>query len=190
LNGYTGNRYRKRNNQSARNEMDFVRAEVSRLLEGGQVLECEKPPLCVNPLSMAFKFNWDGSIKKRLVIDFSRWVNRFVVLDQKKAGPFIVYQSGGTADSKKSLLWSCFDWLHRQDQKKASPFLIFKVVAQRTVSSSSCCPALTGYTGKTKRSPVHLYFNKAVVQRTLRRVCCGPGLTGYTGKTKRRPVRL
>jgi hypothetical protein len=38
-------RYRERNNQSARNEMDFVRAEVSRLLEGGQAVECEKPPL-------------------------------------------------------------------------------------------------------------------------------------------------
>jgi hypothetical protein len=81
-------RYRKRNNQSARNEMDFVRAEVSRLLEGGQVLECEKPSLCVNPLSVAFKFNWDGSIKKRLVIDFSRWVNRFVVLDRFKMARF------------------------------------------------------------------------------------------------------
>jgi hypothetical protein len=53
--------------------MDFVRAEVSCLIEGGQVVECEKPPLCVNPLSVAFKVNGDGSIKKRLV------VNGFVV---------------------------------------------------------------------------------------------------------------
>jgi hypothetical protein len=81
-------RYRERNNQSARNEMDFVRAEVSRLLEGGQVIECEKPPLCVNPLSVAFKVNGDGSIKQRLVINLSRWVNGFVVPDRFKMSRF------------------------------------------------------------------------------------------------------
>jgi hypothetical protein len=64
-------RYRERNNQSARNEMDFVRKEVARLVEGGQVIKVDSPPTCVNPLSVAFKVNGDGSIKKRLVIDLS-----------------------------------------------------------------------------------------------------------------------
>jgi hypothetical protein len=35
--------YRERNNKSARLEMDFVRSEVGRLVQGGQVIEVEKP---------------------------------------------------------------------------------------------------------------------------------------------------
>jgi hypothetical protein len=64
--------YRERNNQSARNEMPFVRSEVARLLADGQTVESKTPVLCTNPLSVAFKVNTDGSIKKRLVIDLSR----------------------------------------------------------------------------------------------------------------------
>jgi hypothetical protein len=59
-------RYRERNNQSARNEMPYVRAEVARLLAAGQIVEEKTTPLCTNPLSVAFKINMDGSIKKRL----------------------------------------------------------------------------------------------------------------------------
>jgi hypothetical protein len=67
--------YRERNNKSARLEMDLVRSEVGRLVQGGQVIEVEKAPICTNPLSVAFKVNGDGYIKRRLVIDLSRWVN-------------------------------------------------------------------------------------------------------------------
>jgi hypothetical protein len=71
--------YRERNNQSARNEMPFVRAEVACLVADGQVIAMEDVPLCCNPLSVAFKVNVDGSIKRRLVvIDLSRWVNKFI----------------------------------------------------------------------------------------------------------------
>jgi hypothetical protein len=35
--------YRERNNKSARSEMDFVCSEVERLVQGGQVIEVEKP---------------------------------------------------------------------------------------------------------------------------------------------------
>jgi hypothetical protein len=40
------------------------------------------PVFCTNPLSKAFKVNTDGSIKKRLVIDLSRWVNGFITPDK------------------------------------------------------------------------------------------------------------
>jgi hypothetical protein len=77
-------RYEENNNQSARNEMDFVRSEVARLLKEGQIMECKSPPPCTNPLSVAFKVNVDGSIKRRLVIDLSRWVNDFISPDRLK----------------------------------------------------------------------------------------------------------
>jgi hypothetical protein len=81
-------RYREKNNQSARNKMPYVRAEVARLLAAGQIVEVETAPLCTNPLSVAFKVNMDGSIKKRLVIDLSRWVNGFVRPDSFKMAQF------------------------------------------------------------------------------------------------------
>jgi hypothetical protein len=74
-------RYREKNKGSARTEMDFVRLEVARLVEGVQVIEVLSAPLCTNPLSVAFKIKGDCLIKKRLVIDLSRWVNKFVILD-------------------------------------------------------------------------------------------------------------
>jgi hypothetical protein len=81
-------RYRERNNQSARNKMDFVRKEIARRVEGGQVIKVESPPTCVNPMSVVFEVNGDGSIKKRLVIDLSRWVNKFVVPDKYRMAGF------------------------------------------------------------------------------------------------------
>jgi hypothetical protein len=81
-------RYRECINQSTRNKMDFVRKEVARLVEGSQVIKVDSPPTCVNPLSGAFKVNGDGSIKKRLVIDLSRWVNKFVVPDKHRMARF------------------------------------------------------------------------------------------------------
>jgi hypothetical protein len=74
--------YLERNNKSARNEAAYVLEEVRRLVREGQVVETKTPPRCTNPLSVAFKVNPDGSIKKRLVIDLSRWVNKFVVPDR------------------------------------------------------------------------------------------------------------
>jgi hypothetical protein len=81
-------RYREKNNQSARNELELVRAEVARLVKKGQVIKVKAPPLCVNPLSVAFKINLDGTIKKRFVINISRWVNKFVVLSSFKMASF------------------------------------------------------------------------------------------------------
>jgi hypothetical protein len=74
-------RYRERNNKNARDNMDFVRKEVKRLLDGGQVIKVDKPPKVINPQSVVYKINADGTEKPRLVIDLLRWVNKFVVPD-------------------------------------------------------------------------------------------------------------
>jgi hypothetical protein len=58
------------------------------LVQGGQVIEVEKAQLCTNPLSVAFKVNGDGSIKRRLVINLSPWVNKFVIPDKYKMSRF------------------------------------------------------------------------------------------------------
>jgi hypothetical protein len=83
-------RYREKNNKSARDEMPYVRSEVKRLVKSGQVIQVNSTPRCTNPLSDAFKINSDGSIKNRLVIDLSRWVNEFIVPDQFKMARFQV----------------------------------------------------------------------------------------------------
>jgi hypothetical protein len=80
--------YRERNNKSARNEAAYVLEEVRRLVKEGQVVETKTPLRCTNPLSVAFKVNPDGSIKKRLVIDLSRWVNKFVIPDRFRMARF------------------------------------------------------------------------------------------------------
>jgi hypothetical protein len=73
--------YREKNNKSARGESSYIRGEVARLVAEGKVIKVADPPRCTNPLSVAYKINADGSVKKRLVIDLSRWVNKFVVPD-------------------------------------------------------------------------------------------------------------
>jgi hypothetical protein len=74
--------YRERNNRSARMESEFVQVEVERLLSLGLAVECDAPPLCTNPLSVAYKLKPDGSYKRRLVIDLSRHIN-CLILDSK-----------------------------------------------------------------------------------------------------------
>jgi hypothetical protein len=83
-------RSRERNNKSARENMDFVRKEVKCLLHGGQIIKVDKPPKVINPLSVAYKINADGTEKPRLVIDLSRWVNTFVVPDHFRMSRFQV----------------------------------------------------------------------------------------------------
>jgi hypothetical protein len=80
--------YREKNNKSALDEMPLVRSEVKRLVKSGQVIQVDSAPRCTNPLGVAFKINSDGSIKKRLVIDLSRWVNGFIVPDRFKMARF------------------------------------------------------------------------------------------------------
>jgi hypothetical protein len=85
--------------------MEFVRTEAARLLEDGQIVECKSPPLCLNPLSVAFKVNADGSIKKRLVIDLSRWVYKFILPDRYRMAQF----QDALSQSSKGDYQSVFD---------------------------------------------------------------------------------
>jgi hypothetical protein len=80
--------YREKNNKSSRTKMDFVCIKVARLVAAGQVVEIAKAPKVTNPLSVVFKVNPDGSIKKRLVIDLLRWVNNFVTPDVYRMSRF------------------------------------------------------------------------------------------------------
>jgi hypothetical protein len=75
-------RYREKNNKSARDNMDFVWQEVKRLVKSGQVIKVKEAPQIVNPLSVAYNINADGTYKARLVTDLSRWVNKFVIPDR------------------------------------------------------------------------------------------------------------
>jgi hypothetical protein len=98
-------RYREKNNLSARNEMPYIRAEAARLLAAGQIVEVKTAPLCTNPFSVAFKVNMDGSIKKRLMIDLSKWVKGFVRPDFFKMAQF----QDALAQSSKGDYQSVFD---------------------------------------------------------------------------------
>jgi hypothetical protein len=57
--------YNERNNCSARMEEEFVMSEVERLVKAGLVVPSVDAPLCVNPLSVAFKQTVDGLYKRR-----------------------------------------------------------------------------------------------------------------------------
>jgi hypothetical protein len=80
--------YRKKNNKSARGDSSYIRGKVTRLVAKGQVIKVAEPPRCTNPLRVAYKINADGSVKNRLVIDLSRWVNKCVVPNSYKMTRF------------------------------------------------------------------------------------------------------
>ena len=62
-----------RNNQSALKNKDFVEESISELLKCGSIIEAEKPPEVINPLSVSI----NSSGKKRLILDL-RYVNGHV----------------------------------------------------------------------------------------------------------------
>jgi hypothetical protein len=74
--------YEEADNDSARKYYDFVQEDVARLVDPGQVVECDAKPRCCNPLTVAVKHLEDGSLKKRLVLDLSRCVNLAVEDDR------------------------------------------------------------------------------------------------------------
>jgi hypothetical protein len=74
--------YEEADNKSARTNYDFVRKEVARLLESGQVVEWDAKPRCCNPLTVAVKRLDNGGLKKRLVLDLLRCVNLAVKVDR------------------------------------------------------------------------------------------------------------
>jgi hypothetical protein len=80
--------YRERNNHSARMEEQFVTSEFERLVKAGLVVTSVHAPLCVNPLSVAFKQKVDGSYKRRLVLDLLRHINPLVFSDSYRVYPW------------------------------------------------------------------------------------------------------
>ena len=71
--------YMEQNNRSARENMDFVRSKIEEWEKKGRLHKVEKRPACVNPLSVAEKFSpEENAVKKRLVMDCSRYVNLLV----------------------------------------------------------------------------------------------------------------
>ena len=68
-----------RNNQSVLKNKDFVEECISELLKCGYIIEAEKPPEVINPLSVSI----NSSGKKRLILDL-RYVNGHVYKDKIK----------------------------------------------------------------------------------------------------------
>jgi hypothetical protein len=67
--------YEEDNNASARHEMDFVREEVCKWEKLGIVSFVTDKPEVVSPLTVATRINSDGSVKRRLCWDGSRFLN-------------------------------------------------------------------------------------------------------------------
>jgi hypothetical protein len=76
--------YKEADNRSARENYGFVREEVARLLESGQIVKWDTKPRCCNPLTVAVKRMDEGELKKPLVLDLSRWVNLAVKDDDNR----------------------------------------------------------------------------------------------------------
>jgi hypothetical protein len=67
--------YREPNNRSADVEHEFAVAETLALLNKGQILECNSPVQCTNPMTVSVKRLADGTKKRRFCMDFSRHIN-------------------------------------------------------------------------------------------------------------------
>ena len=65
-----------RNNQSPLKNKDFAEESISELLKCGSIIETEKPPEVINPLSVSI----NSLGKKRLILDL-RYVNSHVYKD-------------------------------------------------------------------------------------------------------------
>ena len=68
--------YEERNNASVRTNMAVVVSIVENLAELGVIKFVDVKPTCVNPLGLVTK-TVAGQVSHRLVLDVSRWVNRF-----------------------------------------------------------------------------------------------------------------
>jgi len=67
--------YEEENNASAKNDMAFVRKTVREWEEQGVVQLVQVKPAAVSPLTVASRIMEDGSVKKRLCFDGSRFIN-------------------------------------------------------------------------------------------------------------------
>ena len=77
-----------RNNQSVLKNKDFVEESISELLKCGSIIEAEKPPEAINPLSVSI----NSSGKKCLILDL-RSVNTHVYKDEIKFEDWKYFES-------------------------------------------------------------------------------------------------
>lgn len=70
--------YREKNNKSTRENMEFVRDAVAKLVKSGVVVESATQPFMCAPLSVAKREKSDGSVKLRLCYDASRHLNKLI----------------------------------------------------------------------------------------------------------------
>ena len=82
--GITPDEYEEPNNKSALQEMDYVREAVRDMVKKRSVTKLNKKPHCVNPLTVSLREIVPGNIKKRLCLDLSRWVNKFIKKESTK----------------------------------------------------------------------------------------------------------
>ena len=68
-----------RNNRSALYYSEFVNEAILELLHSGRVMELNRPPDVVNPLSVSIQPNG----KKRLILDL-RYINNFLIKHEVK----------------------------------------------------------------------------------------------------------
>ena len=68
-----------RNKRSALDHSEFVNEAILELLHSARVMELNKPPYVVNPLSVSLQLNG----KKRLILDLC-FINNFLILHRVK----------------------------------------------------------------------------------------------------------
>ena len=70
--------YEEPNNASALRDIEFAYKAVLDLKKSGVIEFLHQKPHCVSPLSVSHKIGRDGSIKKRLCLDGSRCINKYI----------------------------------------------------------------------------------------------------------------
>lgn len=114
-------RYEEQNNKSARQDLDFVREKIKEWEGKGRLHRVYTKPACVNPLTVAQKFDpVEKKIKKRLVLDCSRYVNYLVQDESVKPNDLTYFESFFERDGYMSTwdLSSMYHHLNLEDEAK------------------------------------------------------------------------
>jgi hypothetical protein len=83
--------YKEQNNRSALNNPETVQKKIQEWVTQGHVTELAEQPYCCSPLSVAEKLDSDsGVVKKRVVLDMSRHVNKFLVKQHVQLDDLII----------------------------------------------------------------------------------------------------
>ena len=114
-------RYEEANNRSARDNMTFVREKIKDWESKGRLHKVKDKPACVNPLSVAMKYDPEkGETKRRLVLDCSRYVNDLVHDEPVKPNDLSYFESFFEKDGYMSTwdLSSMYHHMHLSENAK------------------------------------------------------------------------